>query len=145
MSVTGPDIAGFLDAQDRLRDKMGQDVDFMVRVASVWPGGTPLDENGEPYDPTVKPTSGGDLRPVTKRVGVMFKKASPLRPGADTQWETVGEFSGMDIILNLNGTDYADVRTAVQVWFNGLKFRIVEFKPGGLGGVDRWLVYGQEL
>lgn len=144
-AVSGPDIEGFLEAQNRLRERMGRDVDFMIRTAPVWPPDTPLDDAGSPYDPTVKPASGGDLRPVTKRVGVITKQASPLRPGAVTHFEPIGPESGIDLILDLNAADYDDVQTAVQVWLNTLRFAIVEWVPGGLGRLDRYLVYGQEL
>lgn len=145
MPVSGPDIAGFLDAQNRLRDNMGHDVDFMVRVPAVWPEDVALDDDGSPYDPTVEPLSGGGLEAVTKRVGVIYKQASPMRPGAATRFEPIGEMSGIDLILDVNAADRADIQTAVQVWLNEQRFKIVEWVPGGLGKIDRYLVYGQEL
>jgi hypothetical protein len=61
MTAPTPDIAGFIAAQDRMRQVFGRDVPFNVPVAPVWPVDTQLDENGEPYDPTVVPSSGGGM------------------------------------------------------------------------------------
>jgi hypothetical protein len=71
MTAPTPDIAGFIAAQDRMRQVFGRDVPFNVPVAPVWPVDTQLDENGEPYDPTVVPSSGGGTAPSVIHVGVV--------------------------------------------------------------------------
>jgi hypothetical protein len=50
------DLAGFADAQSRLRNQFAEEVTFMYPEQFAWPAGTPIDpETDEPYDPTVEP------------------------------------------------------------------------------------------
>lgn len=139
-----PDLAGFRAAMDRLRDNFGQDVTFHAPVAKTWPAGTQLDpETGEPYDPAIDPISAG-WTDIVKHVGVVTKPISTAREGGDTRFEAGGEFSGMDAVLDMVDTDHVDVLDATEVTLYGLRFKIVEMKPSGLGGdpdADRYIVY----
>lgn len=141
-----PDIAGFQDAMRRLRTATGRDVTFHIPVAPQWPAGTQLDpETGEPYDPTVKPTTGGGFTDVVKHVGVVYKDESRLRPGADTQETAIGPRSGMDEILDLDILDYLDVQDATEVSDLDARYRIVERKQTGMTEAERVLVYMERL
>jgi hypothetical protein len=53
-----PDLEGFVDAQERKRQALGQEVTFFKPTATVWPD-VPVDEEGVPLDPTVQPLSSG--------------------------------------------------------------------------------------
>lgn len=66
-----PDLAGFAEAQSRLRQKLGQDVAFYGPVTLTFPANTPLDpETGQPYDPTISgsaASASGMVRCSVKR------------------------------------------------------------------------------
>lgn len=55
-----PDLTGYREAQIALIAELGSEVEFFSPAAVTWPEGAILDpETGEPYDPTVVPTSSG--------------------------------------------------------------------------------------
>lgn len=139
-----PDIIGFKDAMDRLRLATGTVVGFEIPVAAVYDPAVPLGDDGSPLDPTVVPTSGGGFTEVLKRVGIIVKDESSLRPGSDTHVNEIGFRSGIDSIFDLAVDDYPDVSDAMEVWWAGLKFRIVEWKPFALGRLLRYAVYCEE-
>lgn len=143
--MAAPNIEGFAAAQDNLRAHLGQLVTFKVPVAPTWPEGTKINpDTDEPYDATIKRTDGG-FTTVVKRVLVIIKQASPLRPQSDTKNEPSGEMSGMDITLDVSAADFADIANASEMVVNSLSYRIREVKPFGLGDVIyRYLVYGME-
>jgi hypothetical protein len=143
--MAAPDVTGFIAAQANLRSSLGSPVIFKVPVAQTWPEGTKINpDTGEPYDATIKPTSAA-FTEVTKVGLVILKQASPLRPQADTQESAVGEMSGMDIIIDLAESDFADVENASEMIVNNLTYRVREAKPVGFAGQRyRRLIYGQE-
>lgn len=140
-----PNVAGYIAAQANLRTMLGAPVTFKVPVAQVWPGGTKINpDTGEPYDPTILPTSA-PFTEVVKTCLIILKQGSPLRPQTDTVQAASGDMSGMDIILDLAEADYASVENASEMVINGLPYRVREFKPFSIGGtLYRWLVYGQQ-
>lgn len=82
---------------------------------------------------------------TTKRVLLILKQGSPLRPQADTQWSEIGLMSGMDIILDLDSVDYPDVAAASKFTVQGLTYELKEFKPFSVANENyRYLIYGQE-
>lgn len=140
-----PDIFGFANAQDALRAQMGSPVTFLVPVDPVWPEGTKINpDTGDPYDPTIKPTSAAFTE--VEKVGlIILKHASPLRPQADSESEPTGEMSTMDIIIDLATDDYTEIENASEMTVNGRTYRVREIKPFSLGStIYRYLVYGAE-
>jgi hypothetical protein len=53
-----PDLEGFVAAQERKRQVLGQEVTFFIPTDTVWPD-VPVDEEGVPLDPTTQPLSSG--------------------------------------------------------------------------------------
>lgn len=140
-----PDIAGWLDAQDRMRVSTGQDVTFKLRNPPVYAAGVQLDpESGQPFDPTIDPISGGDLTDVVKRVGVIFR---PVRGNVkdDESDEAGGAFLSSNVALDVAVADHAAIQDAVQFVLNGRDYRITDILPDGLTQVDRYLAFGQVL
>lgn len=140
-----PNVTAFVEADKRLREKLGAKITFMVPVAPTWPEGTKINpDTDEPYDPTIERTND-PFTEVVKTCLIILKQGSPLRPQADTMQAASGEMSGMDIILDLGDYDYADVVDASEMNVNGFAYRVREFKPFSLGEIIyRYLVYGQE-
>lgn len=138
-----PDIAGFAEAQHRLRQELGIDVTFGIPVAPVWPDGTPLDpETGRPYDPTVDPASGGGTTAVTKRVALVFR---PIRVNVEDPLD--GDVrSGLrrdeSIALAIDTADYLDVRNATEVAVGDIDYKVTEIIEDP-GPDDRYIAFGE--
>lgn len=140
-----PDIAGFREAQARLRQKMGQDVAFSIPETPQWAPGVQLDpETGRPYDPTIEPTAGGGFTTVTHRVSVIFR---PIRGRLqdETEATAMGIVSDDTAALLMDPADYPSVESAVKFDLNGTDYKITEAVPDGLAGVDRYVVFGEAL
>ncbi len=138
-----PNIAGFKEAQQRLRDQLGVDVTFKIPTAPVWPAGTPLDpQTGRPYDPTVEPQSGGGFTSVVKKVGLVFRpiKVNVEDPVGD---EVQGGIRhGESLALTISVADYAAVQNAAQVNVEGTEYRVMSIiADPGLD--DRYIVFGE--
>lgn len=144
-----PDVAGFKAAQDRLIDVLGEDVVFLIPQTATWPPGTPLDDTGRPYDPTVDPVSGDGFDEITKHCGVIVKPPSQLRPQDDVQTSPGGNLSDMDIIVTVRQADFAAVQNAARLRRLTKTFAVVEWKDMATVPVaftpDRWIVYGELL
>ncbi len=138
-----PDLAGFREAQARLREEMGVDVTFRIPVAAVWPVGTPLDpQTGRPYDPTVEPQSGGSFTNVVKRVGLVFRpiKVNVEDPVGD---EVQGGIRhGESLALAVSVADHPDIEDATQLNLEGTEFAVTSIiVDPGLD--DRYIVFGE--
>lgn len=139
MSVT-PNLAGFRDAQRRLRDAFGQDVTFRWPPTETWPEGTALDpESGRPHDPVVKPVTSAPRSEVVKA----DVASSPGRKdNSDTT--AFGELEVGDILLILNLEDGAVVAGATSFELpSGERYAIRATRDDGIGGIDRHLVFGE--
>lgn len=143
--MSAPDITGFIEAQDNLRVATGGTVTFKVPQVPTWPEGTKINpDTGLPYDATILPATA-DFTTVVKTCGIIKKQASPLRPQPDTVSSPIGLESGMDIILDMAESDYADVEEAFEFAVETLDYKLVEAKPFSLGGTRyRWLIYGEQ-
>jgi hypothetical protein len=72
------DLAGFADAQSRLRNQFAEEVTFMYPEQFAWPAGTPIDpETDEPYDPTVEPITASAASAVVGGGGAGEKGPPP--------------------------------------------------------------------
>lgn len=144
MPVT-PDLTGFFAANAFLRTQMGSPCVFHLPIPPTWPSGTKLNPTtGRPYDATIVRLNAPQSD-VTKTVLIILKQGSPLRPQADTHWEEAGLLSGMDIIIDIAESDYADVQTANEFTIATLRYKVEEGKPFELAGtLYRRLIYGME-
>lgn len=141
----GPDIAGFQDAQERIRLALGQNVDFQIPIAPVYPDGTQLDpETGEPYDPTVDPTSGGGNTIVTKKVVVCYAPIQgskvPNEKGREG-WQGVARGESCALLASVD--DFPDIEPATGFVLNEVEYQITEIIEDGLVGMERAVVFGE--
>lgn len=139
-----PDIAGFADAQNRLRLGLGQDIGFRIPQAPAWPAGTAVDpESGEPYDPTTVDASGPpDV--VTKKVNVIFRA---LIAGSDdvVVRERLGVMTTEGCALIAAAADKADIVEATEFTVNGRRYRITDTVDDGLTAVQRYIIFGEPV
>lgn len=128
-----PDLAGFTDAQKRLREAFGEVVEFLAPAVETYPAGTKLDpETDRPMDPLVEPDSS--TTPIERvKCNVAFK---PTRAEADESgWRDVEH-----VRLIADISDRAKIDGAVRARVRGQTYRIVSMTPDGIGGVQRYLV-----
>lgn len=142
--ISPPDRAGFADALARKRAQLGSDVIFLQPAIVTFAPGTPLDEDGQPYDPVVQPTASGQAS-ASVRCGVFFKAVN--RGGA--------EHADVDTAIGLDDHTrifaIAPIEASGQVLgaealiFHGQRFKITAIKEDEIiTNYRRLLVYGAE-
>ena len=140
-----PNVAGFLEAEKRLRNELGTPMVFRIPLAPEWPPGTKINaDTGEPYDPTIERINA-EFEDVTRTALIILKQGSPLRPQADTRTTALGDVSGMDLIIDVAEEDWPAIEAATELELNGLEYHVREQKPFSLAGVVyRHLIYAME-
>lgn len=133
--MTQPDYSGFVEAQDRLNEVLGEDVTFIAVEPKVWPPGTALDpETGEPFDPIVKPDSGGGEVATVVR-------CTPIEGAVRGSDETEVSASGLrdvgEPVFSVLIADAPLIEDAIYVDHNQERYRISDVKNDD----DRVLVY----
>lgn len=108
---------------------------FLFEESSpVYPLGTALDENGRPYDLTIKPTS-------TPLANVKIKCAVEYGGQNSQNLESVGEFDETKAILTVLDEDYELVKEADYVLLGTDRYQIRYRTVIGLFNVDVWRLY----
>lgn len=132
---TSPNVAGFREAQSRLRNLLGSDASFVVKGPVVYPPGTKIDnETGRPHDPTIRPTSEPETL-KTHKVGVLILSARNTE-NPEATWG--GLRQGDRITIDMDPEVAADVEGATEVIIKELRFAIEEMHIDP--GLDnRWL------
>lgn len=137
-----PDLAGFTEAQQRLRSRFGRVVTFYKPTAALYSPGVPLDEQtGQPFDPTIKPASGGAMASASAVANVVY---APLQGTSRdrTITDQMGRHSKLnkDLILDISQRSIAS--GAVRFALDGEEWEIADVKLDGVGGLQRVLVFG---
>jgi len=129
--MVGPNIAGFMEAQSRLRNLLGSSATFRVPVGATYPPGTPVDpQSGRPYDPTIQPTTPASTIDKVHKVGVVLRQPSGRGGTIAVSWS--GLRRSDTVILELDEAVALDVEDATTVSIKGLDFKIAEVRsdPG---------------
>jgi hypothetical protein len=137
-----PSLSDFAEAQDRKRSLLGSDVTFLWPAVVTFAPGTPVDMEGNPYDPIIQPTASSQAS-ASVRVGAFFKAVN--RGGAaNAAVETaIGADDRTRIFLSVAAADGPTITGASQFIFHGTLFRIDAIKVDEIVlGYQRWLVYG---
>lgn len=133
-----PDFAGFEQAQARLRASFGVDVDFFNAPSVTLPSGTPVDQHGAPFDPTV----AGSAVTASARV----KCSVAYRSGGDQAKATAaGVFDHTHVML-ISGSAAASAVSAAQTFLlreETYDVEVAKLDPM-FDGVTRMLVYGRK-
>lgn len=173
MSVTTPDLAGFVDAQNRKRQYLGRDVRFYQLATLTYAPGVPTDEEGQALDPLAVPTTESTLADVeidnltycgSAHCNVVFRSLQTSLLRRDQTQETpLAIRSGLDkdLILGIadapvaQGADYFQVGTMARDALGNVLYpeqwtadedelwKIVSAKADGLGELQRYVVYGR--
>lgn len=164
-----PDLAGFVDAQKRLRSKLGRSVTFFTPLTPIYPssvGSGKIDpETHLPYDPVIQPAgfrvpaSGGaasgfvpagsqasGYASASATCSVVYHPldTSEIRrpPVAGTPFGNRDK-ANKDLIAD--PSDLAVFERATWFLLDGEGYRIELIKPDGIGGLQRYVIYGEEL
>lgn len=107
MTITR-DISGFIDAMNRMRLAMGTQVPFYKTTAKDYAPGTATDpESGQPYDPVIEPSGGGNTSSVTLTVGVYTPRV-PSSMEDDVVQTAISQFEEGDVLLDVEVGEYDD-------------------------------------
>lgn len=134
-----PDLAGFADAQSRLRTLFGEPIVFLWPAAFTWPPGTELDdETGLPYDPTIQPvTTDPDNRLASGDVASRPFNAEDVEFGAPGAVEREHVMVSMDL-------PYASAASGASAFMvRGSEYKLTSSRPDGIGGLQRFLAFGR--
>lgn len=133
--MSAPDVQGFIEAQERLNDELGEDVTFIALLPKVWPAGTQLDpETNEPFDPIIKPESGGDEVATVVRCTPI---EGAIRAQDPTRISPSGVRDTEELVFSVKLADTPLVIDAVYVDHNGERYHVTDIKNDD----DRTLVY----
>lgn len=133
-----PDLAGFADAQRRLRQQLGVDAVFEIPGAATWDPAEPIDpDTGRPYDPFATPSSGG--APTTRTVRCTF--ASRPIAGGDPQQSPLGAVDVGQAALIMEAADYQLVQDATRVTVGVEVYDVQVFRQDIVAGYERWLCF----
>lgn len=141
MPAPSPDLAGFADAQRRLRDGFGEQITFLQDAVVTFPPNTVFDpESGEPMDPTIVPTASAQASAAVK-CDVYFRAISRGGTGKEEIQTPAGIFPSSHLMLIADITDRATCEPCNECIVRGDRMKIETQKPDGIGAVQRWLVY----
>jgi hypothetical protein len=146
MSVE-PNVAGWMEAQDRLREKLGTTVYFLIPptlTVEDYPPGTSLDpETQLPFDPTVEPISGEQAQRVSVVASVVHRPIdTDVRDAALNMPVGLVPSGNAALIISLADRPRVEDATEVEIW--GERYRITEWRRDGLTVQNRWIVFTQE-
>lgn len=138
-----PDLAGFVEAQDKLRQELGEDIVFLGDVTVIYAPGVQVDaQTGRAYDPMVNPVSSG-VASAAVRCGVTFKAINRAGIGGESEVAAVGVFDSDHVMLNAPLTASAATASAVSFVARGDTYKITARKLDGIGILSRLLIFGR--
>lgn len=139
--MTSPNLAGFREAQGRLRQQLGTDATFSVPTAATYDPAEPIDpETGRPFDPFADPTVGtGEPREEVVRATV----SDPAGQSDESVVSPAGRISVNAIVLDVDVADRVRIEGATHVTVFGDRFKVEEGRSSGLDVADRFLVYAE--
>lgn len=135
-----PDLAGFRDAQKRLRQEFGEVVVFLGEVTATFPAGTAVDpETGKPYDPTAEP----DSQTQASASALCDIVARPVF-GSEEQPSQGGIFETSHLILIADIDDRDLIEDKAHARVREREYLIAATRPDGIAGVQRLLIACRE-
>lgn len=130
-----PNLTGFAESRERLRDAFGQEVTFLIPVPAAYDGPTDP-QTGSPYDPWAPPSSGGGApTEVVKTVSVVNRPLSGVRD--DSEVTAIGRIASDDIAFILPYEEYAEIAEATHASYLDDRYKITEARDDAMGTVYR--------
>lgn len=143
MSVSA-DLAGFKDAQRRLRENFGEAVTFHFPAVDTYPPGTPIDpETNKPYDPVIEPLTETAATTVVNCT-VVFKAITRGSANGRAISTAIGWDETADVMLIADIDDRAKIDGAQEFTLRDGTWMVHATIEDGIGEVQRYLVYGRK-
>ncbi len=134
-----PSNTGFRDAQRKLRAQFGEEITFFGPPIVTWPPDTPIDpQTGEPYDPTIEAVDNVSQE-VRVKCNVVFTTAGP-----DVEFSAAGTTERTHVMLIADIDDAPAISPALEFECRGEGYRVTSQKADGIGGLQRYLVWGRK-
>lgn len=134
-----PDLAGFADAQHRLREGFGEPVIFLHPAVETWPPGTQLDpETDRPYDPMIDPVTS-----ARASAAVTCDVATRPFTGDDVEFAALGEYEREHQMLACDASYASAASGATDYQVRGGLYSVTSQRYDGIGGVQRFLTFGR--
>lgn len=138
-----PNIDGFRNAQDALRQMFGEEVVFYVPLTPTWPADAAIDpETQRPYDPTIQPATSGQASAAVQ--AIVMDEAS-MQPEGQERVTAVGDMGEADLVIDVHVDDYPAASGADRALVRGDRFAVTRWRPDGISGTDRWLAFLEEM
>jgi hypothetical protein len=135
-------IAGFGDAQQRLRAQFGESAVFLQAPVFSYPGGTPIDpDTDRPYDPVIQPSASAQAS-ATVNVSVSFVAQGRTSEDADREGPA-GFADRTRVMLIADLADRPLCEGAVTVLLRDGRYQVTSMKADGIGELQRWLTYAR--
>lgn len=130
-----PNLEGFADSRQRLRDAFGQDVTFLIPAGATYDD--PADpETGDPFDPWATPSAGGgEPTEVLKSVSVVNRPLTGIRDDAEVT--PIGRLASDDIAFILPFDEWGDVAGATHARYLDDRYKITEVRDDAMATVYR--------
>lgn len=140
-----PDFEGFADAQVRLRQQFGQDVIFYSGGSASYASGVSLNDDGVPFDPSIKPIASGKTA-TTVRVSLVNRPMGLSRRGIDNTVErqAIGWLEAGGIVAIVDAEDWHLLADAEEAQWADEYYAIRQSDHDFLGPVDRYLLYMEQ-
>lgn len=137
------DLDGFAGAQRKLRANFGEPITFLGPPVTTWPPDTLLDpETGVPYDPVLEPTTTTNEQSVVC-CNVAFK-ANRAGASAESESTALGWLETGDMMLIADIQDRPLIDGKASFIARGEHWDIHATVADGIGGIQRYLVYGRK-
>lgn len=145
-----PDLSGFVASRDVLYANFGITMAFLIPQETAYDNTMPLGPFGEPLDPWATPASGGiDHYASAFASGLLVTRPYGGRGQVrDQQSQTpIGVAPEEELGVNIRPADYAvfgpggSSGEATHVEFWGQIYQIRQWRPDGIGGLQRYVVY----
>lgn len=140
-----PNLAGFVDAQQRLRSQFGEPVWFIKPSSVTFAPNTNIDPStGQPFDPAIKPIASAAAS-ASAQCNVFFRAIS--RGGMGHEFaQSAADIRNWSLVMLITDISNRSIcQGAVQVLLRGDTWKVMSEKPDGLGDTQRWLVYVKQI
>jgi hypothetical protein len=130
-----PDLAGFEDAQQRLRNSLGEPVVFLFPDQLEWLDGTALDpETGRPYDPMAEPTASAGASATVPNCDVAIRAQDE-----DTRFSALGFTESEDVLVICSSGQASAASGAESAVVRDERYMVMAQRFDGIGGIQRYL------
>lgn len=138
-----PDLAGYREAQERLRSVLGEPIVLLQAATRSYDPGVALDpETGEPYDPLIEPQESAQASAQVQ--GRIAFRGVPGSPDAASMDSALGWMEDTDVAVITGSAAASAASGAVSMVIRDERYEIRTARFDGIVGTDRYLIFGEK-